>query len=130
MFVVNNTSLISSHQYSVQHFYNHFFYLYPISTPPSSFSFQSYFPFLQFFYITFLHQCCSRHMQSETAYFYTITSYLQWIYLNKLRYFQEKQLVTCQGFTYCMQSEEKLYKLKQWKVRTSASKHYDFLPQL
>ena len=54
----------------MQHFYNHFFYLYPISTPPSSFSFQSYFPFLQFFYITFLYHNCSRHMQSETAYFF------------------------------------------------------------
>ena len=35
----------------------------------SSFSFQSYFPFLQFCYITFLYQYCGRHMQSETAYF-------------------------------------------------------------
>ena len=38
MFVVKGTSLISSHQCSVQHFYKvFFFYPYSISTPPSSF---------------------------------------------------------------------------------------------
>ena len=70
MFVVNNTSLISISPVFCATFLQPFFYLYPISTPPSSFSFQSYFPFLQFFYITFLYYNCSRHMQSETAYFY------------------------------------------------------------
>ena len=39
--------------------------------PPSSFSFQSYFPFLQFFFVTFLYQYCSRHMQPETAFFFS-----------------------------------------------------------
>ena len=49
MFVVKGTRLISSHQYSVQHFYKVFFYPYSISTPPSSFSFQSYFLFFNYF---------------------------------------------------------------------------------
>ena len=71
MFVVNDISLISiSPVFCATFLQPFFFYLYPISTPPSSFSFQSYFPFLQFFYITFLYHICSRHMQSETAYFY------------------------------------------------------------
>ena len=54
MFVVKGTSLISSHRYSVQHFYKvFFFYPYSISTPLSSFSFQSYFLFFNSFILHF-----------------------------------------------------------------------------
>ena len=54
MFVVKGTSLIPSHQYSVQRFLQSFlFYPYSISTPPSSFSFQSYFLFFNSFILHF-----------------------------------------------------------------------------
>ena len=54
MFVVKGTRLISSHQYSVQRFLQSFlFYPYSISTPPSSFSFQSYFLFFNSFILHF-----------------------------------------------------------------------------
>ena len=66
MFVVKGTSLIPSHQYSVQRFLQNFlFYLYSISTPPSSFSFQSYFLFfnssiLHFYTSTAVDTCSLR----------------------------------------------------------------------
>ena len=54
MFVVKGTSLIPSHQYSVQRFLQSFlFYPYSISTPPSSFSFPSYFLFFNSFILHF-----------------------------------------------------------------------------
>ena len=66
MFVVKGTSLIPSHQYSVQRFLQSFlFYPYSISTPPSSFSFQSYFLFfnsliLHFYTSTAVDTCSLR----------------------------------------------------------------------
>ena len=54
MFVVKGTSLIPSRQYSVQRFLHSFlFYPHSISTPPSSFSFQSYFLFFNCFILHF-----------------------------------------------------------------------------
>ena len=61
--VVKSNSLISSHQYSVQHFYKVFSSLFYFHS--SLFVVISIlFSFLQFFYTTLLYQYCNRHVQS------------------------------------------------------------------
>ena len=63
MFVVNDTSLISSHQYSVQHFYNHFFIsiLFPLLPLRFHFSLISLFfnSFISHFYTSTAVDTCS-----------------------------------------------------------------------
>ena len=91
MFVVKGTSLIPSHQYSVQRFLQSFlFYPYSISTPPSSFSFQSYFlffnSFILHFYTSTAVDTCS--LRLPIFFFYQCLNFRVFLLLSKINWSQ------------------------------------------